>query len=314
MLFVLCGVHAHGQQDAKVIAEIAAGSEKLVKNAPFSCEAVSESVQMLHDGNRIVRSSTSKLYRNSEGRFRRETSRGSGGMFGTTFSLGQGISIFDPVGGYRYLIDSQLKTARALHMKAIQGSVGTTIAKLDPEKKKAIEAKLAELKASGQTGLIPGIPAMPPSPPMAMTFPAPPPGTPMALPMALMAAGQNKFETRTEELGSRDFEGVSADGTRTVTTIPADAIGNERPIEIVYERWYSKDLELVIYSKHTDPRFGEQTYRLTNLVRSEPDPSLFTVPTGYKVLTTAPGAVYTITSAKAVTAAQAPAATAKTKP
>jgi hypothetical protein len=95
--------------------------------------------------------------------------------------------------------------------------------------------------------------------------------------------GHEKFETKTEELGTRDFEGVSAEGIRKVTTIPAGAIGNERPIEITYERWYSKELDLVVYSKHSDPRFGDQTYRLTNIVRSEPDPSLFTVPTGYKM-------------------------------
>ena len=108
-------------------------------------------------------------------------------------------------------------------------------------------------------------------------------------------AGQPKYETRSEELGERDFEGVSATGTRTVTTIPAGTIGNERDIEIVYERWYSKELELVVYSKQSDPRFGEQTYRLTNIVRSEPDPTLFTVPHGYRVLAE-PANVYKIST------------------
>ena len=90
---------------------------------------------------------------------------------------------------------------------------------------------------------------------------------------------------KTESLGTRDFEGVTAEGTRTVTTIPANSIGNERPIEIVYERWYSKDLQLIVYSKHSDPRFGEQTYRLTNISRNEPDRSLFTLPAEYKIVT-----------------------------
>ena len=93
-----------------------------------------------------------------------------------------------------------------------------------------------------------------------------------------------KWETRTEQLGVQNFEGVDAEGTRTITTIPADAIGNERPIEIVYERWYSKELQMIVYSKHSDPRFGEQTYRLTNINRSEPDPSLFQVPTSYRIV------------------------------
>ena len=88
---------------------------------------------------------------------------------------------------------------------------------------------------------------------------------------------------KTEQLGTRDFEGVTAEGTRTLTTLPAGSIGNERDIEIVYERWYSKDLQLIVYSRHSDPRFGEQIYRLTNISRSEPDRSLFIVPSDYKI-------------------------------
>ena len=102
---------------------------------------------------------------------------------------------------------------------------------------------------------------------------------------------KTRYEVKTEELGTRDFEGVSAEGIRRVTIIPADAIGNERQIEVVYERWYSKELGVTVYSKTTDPRSGEQTYRLTNIVRSEPDPSLFSVPTEYKKIGQA-GAVY----------------------
>src|SRR5918993_2813624 len=97
LFFILAGVSVYAQQDAKVIAEIAASNEKTIKNSPFSAEALSESVQVLADGNRIVRSSTSKLYRNSEGRFRREHKGGSGGLSGTTYSFGQGVSILDPV-------------------------------------------------------------------------------------------------------------------------------------------------------------------------------------------------------------------------
>ena len=111
------------------------------------------------------------------------------------------------------------------------------------------------------------------------------------------AFGTNqKWETRTEQLGVQNIEGVEAEGTRTITTIPADAIGNERPIEIMYEKWYSSELQLVVMSKHSDPRFGEQTYRLTNIVRSEPDPSLFTPPQGYKLITD-PSGSYRVSTA-----------------
>ena len=109
-----------------------------------------------------------------------------------------------------------------------------------------------------------------------------------------------KWKSRTEELGTQSIEGVDAEGTRTITTIPAGAIGNERPIEITYEKWYSRDLQLVVMSRHNDPRFGEQTYRLTNIVRSEPDPSLFTLPSGYRLITE-PSGTYTISPKASIT-------------
>ena len=114
------------------------------------------------------------------------------------------------------------------------------------------------------------------------------------------SASRSKWESHTEQLGVQNIEGVDAEGTRTVTTIPAGDIGNERPIEIVYERWYSRELQMVVMSKQSDPRFGEQTYRITNLVRSEPDPSLFAVPTGYRVVSE-PSSVYRLTAPRAET-------------
>ncbi|HEX8686715.1 MAG TPA: hypothetical protein VF654_09435, partial [Pyrinomonadaceae bacterium] len=58
-------------------------------------------------------------------------------------------------------------------------------------------------------------------------------------------------------------------------------IGNERAIQITSERWYSPELQVVVMTRHSDPRFGETTYRLTNVTRAEPDRSLFEVPAGY---------------------------------
>src|SRR6478735_4453301 len=113
VMFVLSGIIANAQ-DAKVLAEIAASSEGTIKNAPFSADAISESVQTLADGNRIVRSATSKLYRNSEGQFRREMKSGSGGMLGSMYTYGQGVTLIDPVGGFRYSIDPNLKTTRQM--------------------------------------------------------------------------------------------------------------------------------------------------------------------------------------------------------
>jgi hypothetical protein len=89
--------------------------------------------------------------------------------------------------------------------------------------------------------------------------------------------------SQTEPLGTQTIEGVEATGTRTTTTIPAGAIGNERPIEVVSERWFSPELQVVVLSTHRDPRFGDNTYRLTAIQRVEPDKSLFEVPADYTV-------------------------------
>jgi hypothetical protein len=104
------------------------------------------------------------------------------------------------------------------------------------------------------------------------------------------AAGQIAFAHRqarapekAESLGKRNVEGVIAEGTRTTITIPAGEMGNDRPIEIVSERWLSPELQTVVMTRHNDPRFGETTYRLTNIVRAEPPRSLFEVPPDYQV-------------------------------
>ena len=252
-------------------------------------------MQVLADGNRIVRSSTSKLYRNSEGRFRREMSGGTGDYLGSMYAYGHGISILDPVIGHRYLLDSHLKTARVLELKSLSGLTTTTTAKTsdtlkkDAENKAIVAEKMAAVAKSGTLIVSSGQ--------NVGGFTGTITSTAGGQGFAYSTGGHSKYETKTEQLGTQNVEGVNAEGTRTVTTIPAGAIGNERPIEMVYEKWYSNELQLVVMSKHSDPRFGEQTYRLTNIVRSEPDSSLFTLPMGYKVLSE-PASVYRLSTTK----------------
>ncbi len=311
-LFVLLGVGAYAQSAGpKMIAETTALTEKIVKGSPFSADAVNESVQLLADGNRIVHSSTNKLYRNSEGRFRREISGGSGGSFGSFYTVGPGITILDPVVGYRYLIDDQLKTAR---VNLLNGKIGllTTlngtlkaspaiaaqavnedkykeeIAAADRARTEVRVAVPAAVENSVNQKLYTELTAVTRAQSIAPSAVA-----------GFSPVSVTKYETRTEELGVQNIEGIDAAGTRTITTIPAGAIGNERPIEVIYEKWYSNELQLVVMSKHTDPRFGEQTYRLANIVRSEPDASLFEVPVGYKMVTT-PGGSFTFSTGKGV--------------
>ncbi len=114
--------------------------------------------------------------------------------------------------------------------------------------------------------------------------PAPPPtpGT-EAAGMVMRYHGGPEKRGKTESLGKQTIEGVEVEGTRNVTTIPAGEIGNDRAIEIVFERWYSAELQTVVMTRHADPRFGETSYRLTNISRDEPARTLFDVPPGYAV-------------------------------
>jgi hypothetical protein len=322
LMFVTIGVIARAQTpapnpqpavEAKVIAEIASSHTKGVKNSPFSAEAVSESVQTLADGNRIVRSSTSKMYRNSEGRFRQEVTGGTGGMFGSFFTHAPGVTIMHPFEGQRFFLDSGAKTAHVFDTEVNQSiRVVTPLAATAPiEARKVMEAY--KVSAQGNKEAVQKIQAE-----LDRTSTEIEVATTDHLVRAPVAVGQGmgvvvgkgpgvastfartpKWDTRTEDLGEQSIEGVSAKGTRTITTIPAGAIGNERPIETIYEKWYSDELQMVVYSKSSDPRFGEQTYRLTNINRSEPDPSLFTPPPGYKKVSGGPGGAYTVTASKA---------------
>ena len=329
LMFVTLGVIARAQTpvpvvapvpEAKVIAEVAArGQNKGVKNSPFTADAISESVQTLADGNRITRSSTSKLYRNSEGRFRQEFVSGTGGLFGSAFAMGDAVTVINP-GQSRFYLDSSAKIAHVYDELSSQGfavaapmavrtlePLKTTIelSQLAPEARVEIErakveldkvrANKDELKAAADEMKV------------AAEKYATTVGTGQGFGGGFVGTRtpMPKWDSRSEDLGEQNIEGVSARGTRTITTIPAGAIGNERPIEIMYEKWFSNELQMVVYSKQSDPRTGEQTYRLTNINRSEPDPSLFQLPTGYKVVSGGTGATYTYSTSKAQTVERA---------
>ena len=117
----------------------------------------------------------------------------------------------------------------------------------------------------------------------------------MRRPPADFREGKDRSENRAErknanndfvtaDLGTQTINGIAAQGTRTTHTIPAGAIGNQKPIVIVAERWYSADLQTNIMTKRTDPRTGETTVtQLTSIQRTEPDATLFQVPADYTI-------------------------------
>ncbi|HEV8486001.1 MAG TPA: hypothetical protein VGV87_20830 [Blastocatellia bacterium] len=194
---------------------------KTVKGAPYSAIATIETVQTLQDGTRISHKTMASVYRDGEGRTRREHTLGAIGPFAATGEAPQMIHIQDPVAGAQYVLDPRTHTARKMK-----------------------------------------------------TWSGPPPE---------QQRSSSPTAARTESLGKQTFEGVEAEGTRSTLTIAAGQIGNDRPIEIVSERWYSSALDVVVFSKHSDPRMGEHIYRLTNINRAEPARSLFELPADYTV-------------------------------
>jgi hypothetical protein len=241
---------------------------KTVKGAPYSAEAVTETIQILGDGNRIVNRITSTVYRDSEGRTRREQTLKGLGVFGTGDEPLQTIFINDPVGGVTYSLDSRSRIAH----KSVPFRLELT-SKLGAAA--AAENQRFEIKVAPGT-----------APPTSVVVTAPLGEAPQVegggASYVLRKKARAADEVK-EQLGKQLIEGVEAEGTRTTITIPAGEIGNERPIQIVSERWYSPELQLVVMTRHSDPRSGETTYKLTNINRSEPAKSLFEVPSDYTV-------------------------------
>lgn len=340
---------------------------QLVKGAPYSAEAITETVQTLSDGNRLTRKSTATVHRDSEGRTRRDQTLGAIGPWATAEEPARVVFINDPASGTHYILDPEHRTARksqfffrtaagegknvfeyhtverrapgapsssgrpaANDTPISGGDIGAArgvLKRVPPayppvakaagaqgtvavgivinESGEVISAKAVEghpllreaaVEAARQwqfkpteldgkpvkvTGRVTFNFVLPekdgePSAPLRVSAPMRAPAPPHV--RALPAVPSQEVK---ETLGKQSIEGVEAEGTRTTLTIPAGAIGNERPISIVSERWYSPELQLVLMSKHSDPRFGETIYRLTNINRSEPSRTLFEVPADY---------------------------------
>jgi hypothetical protein len=256
---------------------------KLVKGAPYSAQAINESVQTLAGGNRIVHQDTSTVYRDSEGRTRRDQTISMVGGYSAAGAPAQTTFINDPVAGVNYILDAKNRTARKIDFSA----------KIADEKKMAA-LKAEAMKAKGaESGTSAGEKAAAEKAMVDFKFEmrtgGPGAGPVLAGPggfsMVMKADSKN---TRKESLGKQTIEGIDAEGTRLTTTIAAGEIGNEQPLEIVFETWYSPELQTVIMRKHSDPRSGENTYRLTNINRTEPAHSLFEVPSDYTVQESGP--------------------------
>jgi hypothetical protein len=235
-----------------------------IVGAPYSATITNESVQTLADGNHIVQTSTGSTARDSQGRTRHDTVLPAIGNLSAA-NAPHFVFIHDPIAQTSYTLNLTEKTARK--MPALPPFPGGPAGVAGPTVTMRVEGS--------------GTP-LPPPDAMSVTTAAPGPGVFFA--KQLTIEGQEQAEVNTEDLGSQTMEGVLVKGARMTHTIAAGQIGNDRPITIVTEVWTSPDLKTVVYSKRSDPRMGEQTFRLTNIVRAEPNPSLFTVPADFKIV------------------------------
>jgi hypothetical protein len=87
--------------------------------------------------------------------------------------------------------------------------------------------------------------------------------------------------SQPEALGEQVIEGVRAVGTRREYTLAAGAIGNEKPIGITIEQWFSPDLGMIVSKTGQATTGGGSSYRLEHIVQGDPDPTLFTIPADY---------------------------------
>jgi hypothetical protein len=235
---------------------------KVVKGAPYSAETITESTRILGDGNRIKHKNSASVYRDGEGRTRRDQELGAVGPWAMSGDPQQMVFINDPVAGINYVLDPRTRTARKMPPFRFSYSSG--------EASNTVSGSAAvRLQVEKEV----------------FTNAAPPPPHPGVggQPIEMFRISADPRNRKTESLGKQVIEGVEADGTRTTMTIPAGEIGNEQPIQIVTEKWYAQELQTVVMSKHSDPLVGETVYRLTNITRGEPAHSLFEVPSDYTV-------------------------------
>jgi hypothetical protein len=211
---------------------------KIVKGAPFTATASTESTQTLQDGTAIHRTTTSTLYRDAQGRSRSEVTLSGFGPLQASGKTHTMITIADPVAGFHYMLDPEHKVAHQHKMHGPPGDKGGS-PEAAQEFQQRMEARFQQEEASGAV--------------------------------------------RKDSLGTQSINGINAEGSRITRTIAAGQIGNDKPISIVFERWYSPELQVVVKSTRSDPRFGTVTYSLTKVQRNEPAASLFAVPSDYTV-------------------------------
>ena len=244
---------------------------RVIAGAPYSAERTHEYIQTLADGTHINQTiELVKVYRDSMGRTRveRPVFRGPIGRSPNWLEYPTIVEINDPVAHVGYVFSLQEPVAHRQELSADNpgalsrrragsaGIVGRT----------SVVATAGDLDDT-----------IPPTPPPSVRAAAPLAGKPQRV------DGPEHLQISNEDLGTQTIEGVEVEGKRQTMTWPAEAIGNDRPISRTSETWTSPALQEVILRKSDDPRYGENTFKLININRSEPDSNLFEPPPGYTV-------------------------------
>lgn len=218
-----------------------------VVGAPYTAEAVTTVTQLLADGNRIENERSVRVARDSRGRTRREH---QAIFLGAAVAERQAplVTISDPTTGTNITLDQERQVAIRARTPQIR------------------EIRPAAADTAGFTISYRGDPA-----------------AGAAAGVAVGAGMKIDWPVVETSLGEQVIEGVRAIGTSTTMTIPAGQIGNQFPLHIVSERWYSPDLQVVVMTRRSDPRVGETVYRLTNIRLGEPPASLFEIPPDFRV-------------------------------
>ncbi|PYT06284.1 MAG: hypothetical protein DMF60_09715 [Acidobacteria bacterium] len=225
--------------------------EKLVKGAPFSAQVIIESTQTLANGVHVSSKMTGALYRDGEGRTRQELPRDGSPEI---------VMVNDPVAGVLYHLHMFQHTVLKINYTDAHRNSDLEARAHNREMEERRNREIEEREKHGRQ-------------------------LEEAARKVNIERGARTLEPekRIESLGIQTLEGVQAEVKRVTITIPAGREGNDQPFEIVSEKWYSPDLQVLIMSKHSDPRIGDTIYRLANINRSEPARTLFDAPSDFTV-------------------------------
>ena len=241
---------------------------KLVKNAPYSAEGIQENQRNLADGNQITTRTSTLNYRDSNGNTRQEIRSPNGDVQSIMITTAADNVNYNVIPAAKLVIKLSLDKigAKAAAIGAAAGKAYALEAQRKQGKPATVEhkdgAEIVVKRAAPNANINPNM-----------------------VPLIVSALGDAKWSSKaaTKDLGVKDIEGVKAEGKLRSYEIPAGEVGNRNPIVVTNEHWYSPDLQVTLYSKHSDARSGDVVYRLANLKRGEQAAALFSVPSDYTV-------------------------------